>query len=273
MIDLHLHTTASDGTLAPAALVARAAAAGLRVIAVTDHDTLDGLPEARGAAAAHGLRVIDGVEITAVEEQRDVHMLAYFVDPSDAALLAFLSAQRTDRLRRVREIAGRLAALGFPIDVESLLASAAETPGRSIGRPQIASALVAAGHARDRDDAFDRLLGNDCPAYVPRRGASPDEVIAIVRDAGGLVSMAHPGLTKKDHLIPRLAAAGLTALEVRHSDHDAATEQRYRTLAAQHGLAVSGGSDFHGDSGRRAAMLGAVTLPAEDFVLFESRRA
>ena len=273
MIDLHLHTTASDGTLAPAALVARAAAAGLRIIAVTDHDTLDGLAEAHAAADAHGLRLIDGVEITAVDDHRDVHMLAYFVDRADSRLLEFLSRQRTDRLRRAREISDRLAALGFPIDIESLLRVAARKPGRSLGRPQIANALIAAGHARDRDDAFDRLLGTDCPAYVPRRGAAPEQVVSIVASAGGIVSLAHPGLTRKDHIIPRLASAGLTALEVRHSDQDAAAEQHYRALAAQQGLAVSGGSDYHGDSGHRAAMLGRVTLPFEDFTALESRRA
>lgn len=273
MIDLHLHTTASDGTLSPAALVGRAAAAGLRIIAVTDHDTLDGLPEAQAAAAAHAIRVVEGVEITAVEDRRDVHMLAYFVDPANAGLLEFLAAQRADRIRRVREIADRLAVLGFPVDVTALLAAAVRAPGRSVGRPQIANALVAAGHARDRDDAFDRLLGNDCPAYVPRRGATPDEVVAIARAAGGIVSMAHPGLTRRDQIIPRLARAGLAALEVRHSDHDAVMEQHYRTLAAQHGLAVSGGSDYHGEGGHRACMLGALTLSFEDFSGLESRRA
>jgi predicted metal-dependent phosphoesterase TrpH len=271
VIDLHLHTTASDGTLSPSALVARAAAAGLRIIAVTDHDTLAGLPEAREAAAAHGLRLIDGVEITAVEDRRDVHLLAYFMDPTNAALVGFLKTQRSNRLRRIREIAERLASLGAPVDIESIIA--VRKDGRSLGRPQIADALVAAGHVRDRDDAFDRFIGTDRPAYVPRRGAPPDEVIDIVRKAGGIVSMAHPALTKKDEIIPRLASAGLAALEARHSDQDAAAEQRYRALAARHGLAVSGGSDFHGDAGHRGALFGTVVLPVEDFTAFESRRA
>jgi len=271
VIDLHLHTTASDGTLTPATLVARAAGAGLRIIAITDHDTLDGLPEARRAATTHGVRVIDGVEITAVEDQRDVHMLGYFVDPAHSGLRDFLSTQRADRVRRVRAMASRLATLGFPIDVESLIAAAVLKPGRSIGRPQIAAALVAAGHARDYADAFDRLIGADGAAYVPRQGARPDDVIEIVRRAGGIVSMAHPGVTRLDHIIPRLAAAGMAALEVRHSDHDALAEQHYRALAAEHGLAVSGGSDYHGDTGHRAAMLGAVVLSVEDFSRFESK--
>ena len=154
-----------------------------------------------------------------------------------------------------------------------LLASASAHAGRSIGRPQIAGALVCAGHARDRNDAFDRFIGANSPAFVPRCGPTPDEVIAIVGKAGGIVSLAHPGLTKLDGIIPRLVAAGLAALEVRHSDHEVTTEQRYRALAAALGIAASGGSDFHGDSGHRAAALGVVTLSHEDFAALESRIA
>jgi predicted metal-dependent phosphoesterase TrpH len=273
VIDLHLHTTASDGTLEPAALVARAAAAGLSVIAVTDHDTLAGLAEAREAADRLGVRLVNGVEITAVEDARDVHMLGYFMDPSDTELAAFLESQRLDRIRRVGEMMERLRSLGYPLDRESLLASTDEKPGRSIGRPQIADALIAAGHATDRNDAFDRLLGKDGPAFVPRRGPGPEAVVKIVANAGGIVSIAHPGLTRLDRIIPRLAASGLHALEARHSDHDAKTEQHYRDLAARHGLAVSGGSDFHGAVSHRINTLGVVTLPARDFAALEARRA
>lgn len=272
MIDLHLHTTASDGTLAPAALVERAAAAGITVLSVTDHDTVAGLAEARAAAGALGLRLVDGIEITAVEGARDVHMLAYFFDPESPALSAFLARQRADRVRRVEEMAVRLQALGAPIDASALLEIVAREPGRSVGRPQVADALVAAGHAEDRDDAFDRLLGDDCPAYVPRRGATPGDVIVLVRDAGGLVSLAHPGLLRKDAIIPRLVAEGLAAIEVCHSDHDAADERRYRELASSLGVAVSGGSDYHGDSAHRTATIGAVTLPPDDFARLEARR-
>ena len=272
MIDLHLHTTASDGTLTPTALVARAAAAGITILSVTDHDTVAGLGEARAAAGTLRLRLIDGIEITAVEDARDVHMLAYFFDPASPALLAFLERQRADRIRRVEEIARRLQALGAPIDGSSLLEIAAREPGRSVGRPQVADALVASGHAESRDDAFDRLLGDDGPAFVPRRGASPGEVIALVRDAGGIVSLAHPGLLKKDAIIARLAAEGLAAIEVYHSDHDAADERRYRQLADSLGVAVSGGSDFHGDSAHRTATIGVVTLPPWDFARLEARR-
>jgi 3',5'-nucleoside bisphosphate phosphatase len=271
LIDLHLHTTSSDGTLGPSALVARVAGAGITVFSVTDHDTIAGLEEARAAAAARGLRLVNGIEITAVEHGRDVHVLGYFIDPSNVVLGGFLDSQRADRLRRVRAMTARLAALGCPIDGDALVRSNAAHPGRSIGRPAIADALVAAGHARDRDDAFDRFLGSGSPAFVPRVGSPPEQVIAIINQAGGLASLAHPGLLKMDAIIPRLAAAGLTALEVRHSDHSPETEQHYRQLAGQHGLAVSGGSDFHGDGGHRIGTLGAVTLPAAEFARLESR--
>jgi predicted metal-dependent phosphoesterase TrpH len=273
LIDLHLHTTASDGALAPAALIARAAAAGLTIVSVTDHDTVAGLPEARAAAAAQGIRLVDGIEITAVEESRDVHMLAYFFDPAAPALLDFLAAQRADRVRRVEEIAARLRDLGAPVDCAGLLACAASEPGRSVGRPQVADALVAAGFAISRNDAFDRLLGDEGPAYVPRRGATPGEVIAIVARAGGIVSLAHPALLGRDAIIPRLAGEGLAAIEALHSDHDAADAQRYRALAGTLGVAVSGGSDFHGDGAHRTASIGAVTLPADDFARLEARRS
>jgi 3',5'-nucleoside bisphosphate phosphatase len=271
LIDLHLHTTASDGTLTPAALVARAAAVGLTTISVTDHDTFAGVAEARAAAGPFGVRVVTGVEITAVEQQRDVHLLAYFVDPDEPGIGAFLLRQRADRLRRLREIADRLRTMGSAVDIEPLLAQAAQSAGRSVGRPLVADALVAAGEATDRNDAFDRLLGNRGPAFVPRVGATPDEVIATVRKAGGVVSLAHPGVTRMDAIIPRLASAGLAALEARHSDHEPETEQRYREMAARHGLAVSGGSDFHGDSGHRIGTLGALTLAPEDFASLEAR--
>jgi predicted metal-dependent phosphoesterase TrpH len=271
LIDLHLHTTASDGLLSPASLVARAAQAGLRTISITDHDTCAGLAEAQAAADARGLRLVPGAEITAIENSRDVHVLAYFLDPSNSRVRDLLAAQRRHRERRVREIGNRLAALGCAIDVDPLIVDVCERRG-SVGRPQIADALVAAGHAVDRDDAFARFLAVGRPAYVPRQGPRPEDVIEIVRDAGGIVSMAHPGLTDMDDLIPRLAAAGLHALEAYHSDHDQAAERRYRDLAARYGLAVSGGSDFHGDAGRRASALGRVTISETEFAALEARR-
>ena len=264
MIDLHLHTTASDGTLSPSELVSQARAAGLSIVSITDHDTTAGFEAAGAAAREAGLELIAGIEITAVADQRDVHVLGYFLDTMSPRLRSFLLRQRHDRLRRVHEIGARLAALGAAVDVGPIAADAAR--GRSVGRPQIAEALLAAGHVATRDEAFDRFLGSGGPAFVPRRGERPEEVIGIIHEAGGIVSLAHPGLTRRDDLLPALVAAGLDAIEARHSDHDAATEARYRGLAHEMRILVTGGSDFHGSAaGHRVSTLGQVTLPREDF--------
>ena len=271
MIDLHTHTTASDGRLDPADLVVRAAAAGLTVIGITDHDTTAGLAAAHVAARRAGLTLIDGIEITAVEDEQDIHVLGYFFDPGNQALAGFLAGQRADRMRRAVEIADRLRSLGYPIDNGALIERMAGSRS-SVGRPHIADALVAAGHVRDRSEAFERLIGRGRPAFVPRCGPRPVEVIETIKSAGGLTSMAHPGVTARDDLLPALAASGLDAIEARHSEHDAVTEQHYRQLAAKLGLAVSGGSDFHGDDGRLARALGRVTLPPEDFAALRGRQ-
>jgi 3',5'-nucleoside bisphosphate phosphatase len=267
VIDLHLHTTASDGKLRPSALVAHAARANLRIISVTDHDTVAGLAESREAAVAHGLRLVNGIEITAVERGRDVHVLGYFIDPDNQELARFLEAQRADRIERVREIGSRLKALGCEIDVEAIIATSAELAGRSVGRPLIADALVAKGFAIDRRDAFDRLLGNDGPAFVARCGSPVARVGEVIAAAGGIASLAHPILLRDDAVIPGYAA-NLAALEVRHREHDESAEARYREMARTLGLAVSGGSDFHGDP---LADLGTITLAAEDFQALEAR--
>jgi 3',5'-nucleoside bisphosphate phosphatase len=190
-------------------------------------------------------------------------VLGYFIDTASASLRAFLDRQREDRIRRVAEMGARLSALGCPIDVAPILADAER--GRSVGRPQIAAALLAAGHVQTRDEAFNRFLEFRAAAYVPRLGTSPDQVVAIIHDAGGIASLAHPGVGARDHLIAPLAAAGLDAIEAVHSDHDSATQTRYRTLAADLGLLVTGGSDFHGASPHRVSRLGTVTLPLADF--------
>ena len=272
MIDLHLHTTASDGLLTPALLLERAAAVRLTVVSVTDHDTVAGLAEARMAADRLDVRVVNGIEITAVEDGRDVHILGYFIDSGSEALAGFLRDQRGDRIRRVREMAERLDALGYPIDVEAVLDKTRHS-SRSVGRPAIADALVAAGHATDRNDAFSRLLGRGCPAFVPRRGVGGEEVIRVIHAAGGIASIAHPGILDQDSLIPSLVDAGLDAIEVWHCDHTPEHQARYGDLADRFGLARSGGSDYHGDGVHRACQPGTVTLPAEHFAALERRAA
>ena len=258
--------------LSPSELVLEARAAGLSIFSITDHDTTAGLDAAGTAARDAGLELIPGLEISAVADDRDVHVLGYFIDSASPRLREFLVRQRDDRLRRVREIGERLAALGAPVDVEPIAADAAK--GRSVGRPQIAAALLAAGHVATRNEAFDRYLESGGPAFVPRRGARPEEVIAIIHEAGGIASLAHPGVTRRDDLLNALVAAGLDAIEARHSDHDADTEARYRVRARELGVAVSGGSDFHGVlAGHRVGVLGQITLPASDFAVLRALAA
>ena len=265
IVDLHLHTTASDGRCTPHELVDRAARAGVSVMAVTDHDTVAGIPEVRTAAKTCGIEVIAGIEITAIENGRDIHLLGYFIDPADIELAAFLSRQRTQRIARVEALGVRLAQLGMPIDVASLLTQAREQPGRSVGRPQIARAMIMAGYVADSREAFDRWLATGRPAFVPRSGAPPGEVIAIVHAAGGLASMAHPGQTDVDSRISAYAAAGLDAIELFHPDHDAQAVERYRNIASGLNLLATGGSDFHGDADHGWEP-GAVALPMEHWI-------
>ena len=272
MIDLHLHTTASDGRCAPEELVEQAVAVGLRTIAVTDHDTMAGVASAAAASAAAGIEFVPGVEFTAVCDGRDFHVLGYYLDPASPALQGALSAQHAARVDRAREIARRLAASGVPIDTEALLARAAKGRGKSLARPTIAQALVDAGHVGSIAEAFDRFLGEGCPAYLPHQGRSPEEAVALIRSEGGVPALAHPGTTGRDDVIPKLAVAGLAALEAFHSAHDPTMQAHYVRMARSLGLAVCGGSDYHGPGTRRAEFFGVTHLPPEEFAAFRARR-
>jgi predicted metal-dependent phosphoesterase TrpH len=253
----------------PAALVDLAWRAGIRTMSVTDHDTVAALSEVERATAASGMTFVPGIEITAVHEGRDVHVLGYFIDCEDAALAEFLDRQRADRLRRVAAMADRLAEMGKPIDREALLTS--RPSGKSVGRPLVARALVKAGHVADARQAFDQLIGEGRPAFIARCGASPSDVVRIINQAGGIASLAHPGLLKRDDLIPAMIDAGLSAVEAFHSEHDTATTGRYLEFADRHGILVSGGSDYHCDKERRRAAFGTIGLPPERFERLKAR--
>ena len=265
MIDLHTHTTASDGRCAPAELVARASEAGVAVLSVTDHDTAAGCAATAAACAAAGIEFVAGIEITAVRDDADVHMLGYFIDPASPALDRFLAAQRQQRIDRIRQMVAKLAPFGIRLDADAIVQPAVDDPSRSVGRPWIARALVAGGYVKSTNDAFGIWLSRGKPAFVPRESAPPGEVIERIHEAGGIASIAHPGLVGHDEWIAPLAEAGLDAIEVYHTDHDRAATARYRALADRLKLCASGGSDFHGDPSHGAASPGTVTLPREDF--------
>jgi len=265
MIDLHTHTTASDGRSTPAELVARAAAAGVTVLSVTDHDTVAGCELAREACAGAGIEFVAGIEITATREEADVHILGYFIDPASAPLLAFLARQREQRIDRIRRMIARLADLGMPLDADEIVRPALAAPGTAIGRPWIARALVARGFVDSTNQAFASWLGRGRPAFVPREGVPARQVIAQIHDAGGVASIAHPGVLAHDEWIPDLVDAGVDAIEAYHTDHDEAARAHYRAVAQTYGLAVSGGSDYHADETHGAVHPGSVSLPREEY--------
>jgi predicted metal-dependent phosphoesterase TrpH len=233
-------------------------------MSVTDHDTMAAVSEVRTAAGKSSVRTVSGIEITAVDDHRDIHVLGYFLDPDHEALGSFLLAQRATRIARVEAIGARLAALGLPIAVDTLALETSALSGRSIGRPHVARAMVAAGHVTNVQEAFDRWLAHGRPGFVPRGGTSSEAVIGVIHDAGGIASLAHPGKLGLEPRLKALAHAGLDAVEVFHPDHDAALVDRYRGLARELDLLMTGGSDFHGDPahGREP---GGVSLPLVEF--------
>jgi 3',5'-nucleoside bisphosphate phosphatase len=277
VIDLHMHSTASDGRCTPEELVERVAAAGITTMSLTDHDTFAGITAVTVAAAARGLDVVPGIEITSVHRGKDVHVLAYFVSEQTPGLQELLVRQRKQRLERALEIASRLSRLGVPVDTDALVATATTPGGKALARPQIAEMLIAAGHVASVPEAFERFLGEDSPAYVPHTGASPTDVVTLVSRGGGATSLAHPGYrgagpaTPKDELVPQLVEAGLMAIEAIHSSHDAEQQGHYVKLAKEYGLAVTGGSDYHGEGTRRSEFFGVINLPRQFFEDFITR--
>jgi predicted metal-dependent phosphoesterase TrpH len=265
LIDLHTHTTASDGRCTPAELVARAAAAGVTVLSVTDHDTVAGYQAASAVSAAAGVELVPGIEMTAIVDGADVHVLGYFIDAHAPRLLAFLAEQRRRRIDRVRQIIDRLAAHGIVLDSNAILQPGLDDPGIASGRPWIARALVAGGHVADGNQAFDRWLGSGRPAFVSRLGVTPKEVIARIHEARGIASLAHPGLVEHDEWLPGLAADGLDALEAYHSSHDSSATDHYLSVAARLGLCVTGGSDYHADQSHGSGGPGSVSLPRDAY--------
>jgi predicted metal-dependent phosphoesterase TrpH len=241
-------------------------------LSVTDHDTVAACPEADAACRAAGIVFVAGIEITAYRDGEDVHVLGYFIDWQSGALRAFLAEQRLRRLDRVRQMIDRLASLGMVLDAERILEPAIADPCRAAGRPWIARALVAAGHVATTDEAFDRWLATGRPAFVPRSGPAPELAFEQIHEARGLASLAHPGLLSHDEWIANLADSGLDALEAYHSEHIVDDRARYVTIARRLGLAVSGGSDFHGDS-HGPPEPGAVALPPDEFDHLRRRAA
>lgn len=259
-VDLHLHTRASDGELTPVDLVRTALVAGLDVIAVTDHDTVAGIPAALAAARGTPLRVVPGVELSTLHDDREVHVLGYGVDPSAARLLAHQSRAANRREERAREMVGRLQALGLRIEFDDVL-QAAGADARSIGRPHVARALLANAQVRSFGEAFDRYLGDSAPAFVRSDLPTTRDAFDTIRDAGGVAVWAHPDRDLLEAFAPGFAGWGMGGLECFRPATGPEDGRRLRAMARRLGLMPSGGSDWHGP--HRAA-LGEFFVPADE---------
>jgi 3',5'-nucleoside bisphosphate phosphatase len=273
-IDLHTHSSVSDGTDAPAELVRKALAAGLDVVALTDHDTFDGLDEAVGEGERLGLGVVRGMELSCSRRGSSVHVLAYGADPTSPRLAAEMARVRDGRLGRLAGVLRKLAALGVPVSEAEVMAQVGNSP--SVGRPHIADALIAAGHVRDRQQAFDRFLADGGPAHVHRYTIEVDRGIDLVHEAGGLAVIAHPWGRGRERLLPPNVLQdlardhGLDGIEVDHQDHDSDARRRLRALAESLGLLATGSSDYHG-TGKLDHDLGCNTTDAAVFTEMERR--
>ena len=270
-VDLHLHTTASDGAFSPAQIVQMALEAGLRAVAITDHDTMDGVEEAVAAAAGTGLAVIPGVEMSSELPQGEAHILGYYLDAHNPDLVRLLATLRKSRWDRAQRMVEKLGALGMPVSWDRVAAIA---NGGAVGRPHVARALMEAGHVSSVQDAFALYIGREGPAYVDRYKLMPLEVAQAVVRWGGLPVLAHPSfVTDLTALLPRLVSAGLVGLEAYYTGYPPEVTANLLRLARANGLVGTGGSDFHGQSVVAGAVLGSVGVPYSVVEELQARRA
>jgi len=267
--DLHLHTYFSDGTYSPEELVSHARRHGLNALAVTDHDTLEGCERAAAASHAVGIEFVPGTELTAEQEETELHILGYCLDIHNARLVAEIAKFQVVRQDRVREMVARLNQVRVPLEAEAVFALA---NCRAPGRPHVARALVSAGHCGSLDEAFERFLKKNRPAWVPKFKMSAAEAIDLIHQAGGVAVLAHPGLTRTDEVIPAMAEAGLDGIECFHSKHSTATAEHYLEIADRFHLLVTGGSDCHGMN-KGKPLIGSVKLPYQHVEALRLRAA
>lgn len=272
VIDLHTHSTASDGTETPSELVAAARAAGIDVLAITDHDTVAGWAEAERAAHDQDVTLVRGIEISTTHRGASIHLLGYLTDPADEALMGELAMARSSRATRLERMVSLMAADGIGITYDEVLAQVA--PGATPGRPHIADALIANGTIRHRDEAFREWLTNDSPYYVDHYSPDPVRACELVRAAGGVPVIAHPftrtrGEAVTDTLIEQMYAAGLAGLEAFHRDHGPAEVAHAVQLADRLGMLVTGSSDYHGTG--KLNRLGEFTTRPEVFAAIEAQ--
>jgi 3',5'-nucleoside bisphosphate phosphatase len=267
--DLHLHSHFSDGTYEPQEIAAHAARCRLAAIALTDHDSVEGCPETARACAAAGIEFIVGTELTAEQDDCELHLLGYLIDVQNATLLTRLARCQAVRQDRIREMVARLNRLKVPLSADAVFALA---NCRAPGRPHVARALVRAGLCSSLDEAFERFLKRNRPAWVPKLKMSADEAIDLIHQAEGVAVLAHPGLNRTDAVIPGLVAGGLDGIECFHTKHSTATSERYLELADRYQLLVTGGSDCHGLS-KGKPLIGTVKVPYQHVEKLKARAA
>ena len=269
-VDLHSHTTASDGSFTPQELVREAARRGLRVLAVTDHDSTDGIAPALAEVVHHPpLEIVPGIEINCDVEGAEIHILGYYVDYEADWFQEFCRAQRRERRERVHRMAARLAELGMPIDPDEVFALVREG---SAGRPHVARVMVKRGYVKTVREAFDRYLAAGKPGHVPRKKLTPEDAVRLIRKAAGVPVFAHPGLSDRDEMIPNLIAAGLMGLECYYREHSALQTAGYLQLCRDQGMVATGGSDFHGPQ-VRAGTLGVPAVPMSSWEELKAKAA
>jgi predicted metal-dependent phosphoesterase TrpH len=274
-IDLHAHTSFSDGTFTPEESLALAAERGVTTLGITDHDTTDGLERAAAAASSHGIELVPGVEFSAMYEGSSIHVLCYWMDPADPAFQEELVRLRDDRFRRGERMVEKLQALGYPITFDRVRQISG---GGNIVRPHIAQALLEAGVIASEKDAYTQdLIADGGKADVPKHALHPLDALDLIRGAGGVCVIAHPGMwgdqqETPDGLIEQMAERGMAGLEADHPDHSPEQRQRYREMARSLGLVATGASDDHGTR-YDPVRLGTVTTEPEAFVALRERRS
>jgi predicted metal-dependent phosphoesterase TrpH len=267
--DLHLHTNFSDGTYTPEELASHGASHGLAAMSLTDHDTVEGCPRIAAACASHDIEFITGTELTAEMEVHEVHLLGYGIDVGNEVLLEELSRFQTVRQNRIREMVTRLNEKDIPLKAETVFEIA---NCRSPGRPHVARALVQGGWCRTLDEAFERFLKVNRPAWVPKSKMSAANAIRLIHQSGGVAVLAHPGLNRTDDVIPELVEAGLDGLECFHSRHTPSKANHYLMMADHYGLLITGGSDCHGMN-KGKPLIGSVKIPVEYLRRLQERTA
>ncbi|NLT95411.1 MAG: PHP domain-containing protein [Clostridia bacterium] len=265
--DLHIHTSASDGEYSPQFVVRAAKAQGFKAIAITDHDTLDGLEEAQKTSREIGMELITGVEISSTWEEKEIHILGYLIEENDGRLQQVLTEMKNSRSERIKKMVIKLRNLGYDIQLDQVTKISG---AGAIGRPHVAKVLLEKGYVTSIKEAFNKLLSPGCPAYIPRYKITPMEAINLIIEAQGIPVLAHPGVNQADNLIPFLKELGLLGIEVWHPEHNIQDIDKYYNLAKTYGLLMTGGSDWHGNNKDLDFSLGSIKI---DYSLVEALKA